>query len=95
MTHYVLLKLAEGTDVDFVENKVRRVYEELAEELDYLNDPATYRCCVNRDSNADIMSAFTLDSEKYLEPYLKHPKHMQMATDLKDVVVERVSFDRV
>lgn len=55
MTHYVLLKLAEGTNVDFVESKVRKVYEELAEELDYLHDPVTYRCCVARDSNADIM----------------------------------------
>ena len=45
MTHYVLLKLAEGTNVDFVESKVRKVYEELAEELDYLHDPVTYRCC--------------------------------------------------
>lgn len=93
MTHYVLLKLAEGTNVDFVESKVRKVYEELAEELDYLHDPVTYRCCVARDSNADIMSEFMLDSEKCLEPYLKHPKHMQMAMDLKDVVIERVSFD--
>ena len=93
MTHYVLLKLAEGTNVDFVESKVRKVYEELAEELDYLHNPVTYRCCVARDSNADIMSEFMLDSEKCLEPYLKHPKHMQMAMDLKDVVIERVSFD--
>lgn len=93
MTHYVLLKLAEGTDVDFVENKVRRVYEALAEELDYLNDPVTYRCCVARDSNADIMSVINLDSEEFLEPYLKHPKHMQMAMDLKDVVIDRISFD--
>ena len=93
MTHYVLLKLVEGTDVDFVEDKVRRVYEDLAEELDYLNDPITYRCCVERDSNADIMSVIKLDSKEFLEPYLKHPKHVQMAMDLKDVIVARISFD--
>ena len=95
MIHYVLLKLAEGTNVDWVEDKVRKVYESLAEELPYLNDPVTYRCCVARDSNADIMSVIRLDSEEFLEPYLKHPKHLQMAQDLKEVITARISFDHV
>ena len=95
MVHYVLLKLAPGADVDFAENKVRKVYESLAAELDYLNDPVTYRCCVARDSNADIMSVIRLDGPQYLEPYLKHPRHAQMAQELKDVVIGRTSFDHL
>lgn len=95
MIHYVLLKLAEGTDVDLVESKVRGVYESLSEELEYLNDPVVYRCCVKRDSNADIMAVIKLDSEEFLEPYLTHPKHLQMAKDLKDVIIARTSFDHL
>ncbi len=94
MVHYVLLKLAKDVDADSVERKVRGVYEELAKTLDYLNDPVTYRCCVDRDSNADIMSVVRLDSADCLQPYLEHPLHVQMAQVLKDAVVGRMSFDR-
>jgi len=93
MTHYVLLKLAPGADLDAVEKRVRETYEALASELDYLNDPVTYRSCVDRDSNADLMSVITLDGPEYLQPYLTHPLHMGMAQDLKDVVIGRTSFD--
>lgn len=94
MIHYVLLKLAKGVDVDSVERKVRGVYEELAKVLDYLNNPVIFRCCVDRDSNADIMTVIRLDSADCLQPYLEHPLHVQMAQELKDVVVGRMSFDR-
>lgn len=93
MTHFVLLKLKEGVDVDFVENKVRGVYEALDRELDYLNNPVTYRSCVVRDSNADIMSVMELDSPECLSSYLVHPLHVEMANDLKDMIALRVSFD--
>lgn len=93
MTHYVLLKLKDGVDADFVENKVRKVYDALAEELDYLNNPITYRSCVVRDSNADIMSVMELDNPECLKSYLVHPLHTGMANDLKDMIALRVSFD--
>lgn len=93
MTHYVLLKLAQGADIDWAEEKVRQVYAALAEELPYLNDPVVHRCCVARDSNADIMAVIKLDSEEFLEPYLTHPEHVRMAQEMKDVIVSRTSFD--
>ena len=93
MKHYVLLTLSPDCDKDAVEARVRSTYEALASELSYLNDPVTYRCCVERDSNADLMSVITLDGPQYLQPYLTHPLHLGMAKDLKDVVIGRTSFD--
>ena len=93
MVHYVLLKFKQGADLDRAEEKVRKTYDSLAEELPYLNDPAVYRCCVERDSNADIMAVIKLDSPEFLEPYLTHPKHVQMAQDMKDVLIAKTSFD--
>ena len=70
-----------------------KTYEELAQTLPYLNDPQVFRSCVERDSNADIMAVIRLDDESCLQPYLTHPLHMQMAQDMKDVVIGRTSFD--
>ena len=56
MIHYVLLKFAPGTDLDAAEARVRKTYEELDEALTFLNEPKVYRCCIERDSNADIMA---------------------------------------
>lgn len=93
MIHYVLLKLAPGSDLDAAEAKVRATYNALAQALPYLNDPMVYRSCVERDSNADLMAVIRLDDESCLQPYLTHPLHMQMAQDMKDVVIGRTSFD--
>ena len=93
MTHYVLLKFAPGTDLDAVEQRVRKTYQELDRALDFLNNPAVYRCCIERDSNADIMAVIDLDGEEFLQAYLTHPLHLQMAGDLKDALIGRTSFD--
>lgn len=94
MVHYVLLKFAQGADVDALERKVREVYAELDKVLDYLHDPKVYRCCVERDSNADIMMVLQLDSADCLKPYLEHPLHVQLVQGFRDVLVGRMSFDR-
>ena len=93
MKHYVLLKLAPGVDVEAIQLRVKKTYEQLDMELDWLNKPVVYRSCIERDSNADIMAVVELDREDCLQPYLTHPLHMQMAQDLKDVVIGRTSFD--
>ena len=93
MIHYVLLKLASDADRDAVEARVRKTYEGLDQALDFLHDPQVFRSCVERDSNADIMAVIRLDGEEYLQPYLTHPLHLQMAGDLKLAVVGRTSFD--
>ena len=97
MTHYVLLKLAPGADIDRVEAKVRQVYAELDAELPYLKDPTIYRCCVERDSNADIMVVMQLDGQEFLQPYLTHPKHVEMARGLKEdgSLIGTTSFDHL
>lgn len=95
MIHYVLLKLVPGSDVAAVEERVRKTYDALAETLPYLNDPVVKVNCIQRDSNADIMAVIRLDSEDCLQPYLTHPLHLQMAQDLKDVVIGRTSFDHL
>ena len=95
MIHYVLLKFAPGTDLDAAEAKVRSTYDALAETVPFLHDPKVYRCCVERDSNADIMATIRLDDESCLQPYLTHPLHVGMAQDFKDVVVGRTSFDHI
>ena len=93
MTHYVLLKFKPGTDLDAVEARVRKTYNELDQTLDFLTSPIVYRCCVERDSNADIMATVQLDSKEHLQDYLTHPLHVQMAQDLKDALAGRTSFD--
>ncbi len=93
MTHYVLLKFTDDTDKDAAERLVRDTYASLDRELSYLHDPAVYRNIVDRDSNADIMAVIRLDGQEYLKPYLTHPLHMNMANELKESIVSRVSFD--
>lgn len=93
MTHYVLLKLAPGSDVEAAFERVRTTYDALAEALPYLTNPRVYRSCVERDSNADIMAVITLDGPEHLQPYLTHPLHMQMAMDMKSQLIGRTSFD--
>ena len=83
MTHYVLLKFKPGTDLDTVEAKVRKTYNELEQTLDFLTTPIVYRNCVERDRNADIMVTVDLDSNEHLQDYLTHPLHVRMAQDLK------------
>lgn len=95
MTHYVLLKVSPDADFDAVEARVRKTYQKLDDTLDFLHNPMVYRSCVSRDSNADIMAVIELDSEAFLQPYLTHPLHMQMAQDLKNVIIGRTSFDHL
>ena len=93
MTHYVLLKLAPGADADAAERRVQKTYRELDEALPFLHEPRVFRSCVERDSNADIMAVIELDGEEFLQPYLTHPLHLQMAADLKESIIGRTSFD--
>jgi len=95
MTHYVLLKFAPGTDLEPVEARVRKTYDELDRVLDFLHDPAVYRSCIVRDSNADIMASIQLDDPARLQDYLTHPLHVQMAQDLKELLIGRTSFDHM
>ncbi len=94
MMHYVLLKFRKGADVDAAEKLVRSTYEKLAEVLPYLSSPVTYRCCVERDSNADIMAVMRLDSADKLQEYLHHPLHVGMGKQLNPSIETRISFDR-
>ena len=93
MYHYVLLKFAPGTDLDAAEARVRKTYEELDEALTFLNEPKVYRCCIERNSNADIMARVRLDDESCLQPHLTNPLHVQMAQSFKDMLIGRTSFD--
>lgn len=93
MTHYVLLKFADGTDKDGAERLVRETYAALDRELDYLHDPVIRRSCVERDSNSDIMVTIELDGPEFLQPYLTHPLHLKMAGDLKAQLTARTTFD--
>ena len=93
VVHYVLLKFAPGTDLDAAEKKVRATYQELDRTLDFLNNPAVYRCCIERDSNADIMASVELDSPDQLQDYLTHPLHVAMAKGFASALIGRTSFD--
>ena len=97
MTHYVLLKLAPGSDVDKAEARVRQVFAELDGELPYLNDPMVYRSCVERDTNAQLMVVMQLDSADYLQSYLTHPKHVALAQGMKEegTLIGTMSFDHL
>lgn len=93
MTHYVLLKFVEGADMEHAEGLVRETYAALDRELSYLHEPVVHRCCVERDTNADIMVSLTLDGPEFLQPYLKHPLHVNMAQTLKDEIKGQTTFD--
>ena len=34
-----------------------------------------------------------LDGPEYLNDYLKHPKHLALVNEMKDYVMDRMSFD--
>ena len=93
MIHYNLLKLKEGADVDAVFEESKKVYAELEAELDFLHDAVVKKCVTVRDSNADIMMIMAIDSPEYLQSYLQHPKHVTLATGMKDLIAARISFD--
>ena len=91
--HYVLLKLAAGVDRKAAFERVKGTYDALDRELSFLHHPQVYLSCVERDSNADIMAVIDLDGPEFLQPYLTHPLHLQMAQDMKDSLAGRTSFD--
>lgn len=93
MTHYVLLKFKPGSDLDAIEKTIRKTYEELDKTLSFLNNAKVYRCCVERDSNADIMAKVDLDKKEQLQDYLTHPLHIKMMNTFNDVLASRASFD--
>lgn len=93
MTHYVLMTLKPGADIDAVERRVRETFRALDEALPWLNGPAVYRNCVERDVNADIMVRVQIDAPEQLQTYLDHPLHVKMKQDLKDSLSGKVSFD--
>lgn len=94
MVHYVLLKFKNGADLDVAEKQIRGTFEALAQELPFFHEPKTYRCCVKRDSNADIMSVVRLDAPEDLPKYLQHPLHVAMGKSLNPSIETRISFDR-
>lgn len=93
MIHYNLLKLKQGADTAAILARCQTVYAELEAELDFLHDAKVCRCVTERDSNADIMMVMQLDGPEYLNDYLKHPKHLALVNDMKDYVMDRMSFD--
>ncbi len=93
MTHYVLLKFKPGSDLDAIEKTIRKTYEELDKTLSFLNNAKVYRCCVERDSNADIMAKVDLDKKEQLQDYLTHPLHIKMMNTFNDALASRASFD--
>lgn len=94
MTHYVLLKLAEGVDLEEAEKRIRETYLEMERTLPYMRNVRVFRNCVARKSNADIMVRADLEGEEYLQPYLTNPLHLAMSQDMASMVVDRTSFDR-
>lgn len=93
MVHYNLLKLTKDANVTEIYFRCRKVYAELEKELPFLHGAEVYRCETTRDSNADIMMVMQLDGPEYLNDYLKHPKHLALVNDMKDYVMNRMSFD--
>lgn len=93
MTHYVLLKFKHDSDIDAIEACIRSTYEELDKTLSYLNNAKVYRCCVERDSNADIMIRVDLDKKEQLQDYLTHPLHIKMMDSFNGNLSGRTSFD--
>jgi len=93
MKHYALLKLAPGSDIEAVEEKIWKTFENLDKELTWLNHPAIYRNCMNQDTNADIMIVIDLDDEENLQSYLNHPLHIKMTEDLKNAITGWTVFD--
>ncbi len=92
MKHYVLLKLAQGADVDAARHKVWKALDKLDADLDWLNRPAVFRSC-RPDGDADLMAVFEVDEEERLPEYLNHPARVKLAEALKDVLVSQVTFD--
>ncbi len=93
MRHYVLMRFAEGADLDAAEKTAREAYEALAEALPFFSEPAVYRCCTERETNAHLMAVCRLDGPEHLDDYLKHPLHLGMAKTLGPFVVARTTFD--
>lgn len=93
MVHYNLLKLRSGADVNSIYSRCQRVYAELESELPFLHDAEVSRCVTERDSNADIMMVMHIDAPEQLGTYLRHPKHLALVQEMKNDVVDRMSFD--
>ena len=93
MIHYDLLKLTKDADVTELYFRCRKVYAELELELPYLHDAQVFRCETMRGPNADLMIVVHLDGPEYLKDYLSHPKHQALVDDMKDYVMDRMSFD--
>ena len=93
MVHYNLLKLTKDANVTEIYFRCRKVYAELEMELPFLHNAEVHRCETTRGSSADIMIIVQLDGPEYLDDYLQHPKYLALMNDMKDYLLEWMSFD--
>ena len=93
MKHYALIKVAPSANVEDVQKKIRKAYDKLDGDLDWLNRPVVFRNCLEKDANMDIMSEVELDGEEQLEIFLNHPRYIKLMEELRDDIVAQVMFD--
>ena len=93
IVHYTLLRLTRNADVTEIYFRCRKVCAELELELPFLHNVEVSRCDPTRDSNADIMMTAHLDGPEYLNDFLHHPKYLALVKDIRDYVMDSMSFD--
>ena len=93
MKHYVLLKLAAGTDPVKIQEKIWKTFRKLDDELDWLNHPVVYRSCRDGAPGFDMMTVFEIEAEEQLDEYLAHPLTRRLAEEIGKDVKEKATFD--
>lgn len=92
MKHHALLKFKEGSNKQELYEKIKKVYAQIAEELDFLSDVKVHCNCYERTCNYDVMMELIVPKERLLE-YLEYPLHVQLGKELSHAVEGMIAFD--
>lgn len=93
MIHYLLLKFRPGEFTPEVCCLAQRIYKELQNELEGIQEAEVYHNDGLRDSDAEIMIRLILLTQEDLRAYLEHPLHLDFVRRVEARVVQRLTFD--
>ncbi|HOE56433.1 MAG TPA: Dabb family protein [Bacillota bacterium] len=93
MKHYVLLKFDPNYYCEDVFNYARKVFSDISNTLEDIQNVNIYKNCVNRDSNMDIMIEMDFKNKNALTSYLEHDLHKDFVDVVDKHLILRVSFD--
>ena len=94
MTHYIIVKLIDKTDIDRYVSLAKPIYEEMVKTINGLNSYEIIINKVNGKNNYDVMAKLYFDSIETLETnYKPNNLHHRLKEETEFLVEKKTIFD--